>query len=698
MNRWHLSAILPLAVSVGIFWILDPALLFAPTTPTGGDLGLHVYPFARGVEGILAGRGTAGWDPGWFAGFPRFYFYFPLPAWLVAALTPVVGFEVGLKLVVVTGLIALPFVSYFLARQLGLGPFESGFAAALGGAFVFMEDYSHLGANIYSTLVGEFAYSISFTLSLLFIGLVTRFLGSVHVQAPRWDQGPEGAGDRASLLRLATALVLAATALSHVLTTMAAVVASAPLLLRAPSRRFVLLAWSGGFAFSAFWAIPFLVRSPWMGYLRWHPATDLQTLLPVELWFLLPGAIIGLVVVWRLGWPAVPFLTLTGLAVALFLIPSGLEMRDRFLPYWYFGIHFLAGAALGRGLALFLAHRSGRALTLAAGMAVLVVGLFTLRDVTSVRTAAAETLGGYESKPAWPEYAAFMDSLAALPPGRLAWQTDTSLTRYGSIAAPALAPYWSPDHPSLDGLLIESSPTGPYALRLLEELSPEPFVSEFRGDLVPVPFDFERGVRHLGVFGVRYFATFTRGGTALAEQSPQLTSRVATDEFGIFEVRESALVTPATHVPTVLDGPFLDAADAWFDRDRRLDEWLVDDGPTEWPRRSGSPVTWPPAPEIGGPVGQVAVVEEGDEHLTFRTEAVGVPHMVRVSWFPNWTAEGADGPWRAAPSLMVVVPRQETVTLAFRRTWVEWLGWGTTAGAILVLVTVGVRRLPWRRS
>ena len=36
--------------------------------------------------------------------------------------------------------------------------------------------------------------------------------------------------------------------------------------------------------------------------------------------------------------------------------------------------------------------------------------------------------------------------------------------------------------------------------------------------------------------------------------------------------------------------------------------------------------------------------------------------------------------------------RMRPVTLRFRTTWVEWLGWIATAGAIVLLVTLGVRR------
>lgn len=65
-----------------------------------------------------------------------------------------------------------------------------------------------------------------------------------------------------------------------------------------------------------------------------------------------------------------------------------------------------------------------------------------------------------------------------------------------------------------------------------------------------------------------------------------------------------------------------------------------------------------------------------------------MPHLVKVSYFPNWTADGAQGPWRAAPSLMVVVPTQEEVVLEFDRTWPEWLGLGLTVVGGLALVGV----------
>jgi len=68
---------------------------------------------------------------------------------------------------------------------------------------------------------------------------------------------------------------------------------------------------------------------------------------------------------------------------------------------------------------------------------------------------------------------------------------------------------------------------------------------------------------------------------------------------------------------------------------------------------------------------------------------------VKVSYFPNWRVEGAEGPYRAAPSLMVVVPTSNEVVLEFRNTWAENLGMAIT---LLTLVGLGTRGfLRWRQ-
>ena len=121
------------------------------------------------------------------------------------------------------------------------------------------------------------------------------------------------------------------------------------------------------------------------------------------------------------------------------------------------------------------------------------------------------------------------------------------------------------------------------------------------------------------------------------------------------------------------------------------------DGPEEWPRVATLEDRVSAASEIttAGAVSDV-VIDNG--HISFSTTAIGVPHFVKVSYFPNWTAQGAAGPYRAAPSLMVVVPTSEHVVLEFSRSWAEYGGIVITGIAWLLLASWGVVRYRGGRS
>ena len=64
---------------------------------------------------------------------------------------------------------------------------------------------------------------------------------------------------------------------------------------------------------------------------------------------------------------------------------------------------------------------------------------------------------------------------------------------------------------------------------------------------------------------------------------------------------------------------------------------------------------------------RVTAVTQTDSSISFHVSRVGTPVLVKVSYFPNWQASGADGPWRVTPNLMVVVPTSHDVTLTYGR-------------------------------
>jgi hypothetical protein len=84
---------------------------------------------------------------------------------------------------------------------------------------------------------------------------------------------------------------------------------------------------------------------------------------------------------------------------------------------------------------------------------------------------------------------------------------------------------------------------------------------------------------------------------------------------------------------------------------------------------------------------KVSHVRTTDDRISFDVDEPGTPVLVKVSYFPNWQASGANGPWRVAPNLMVVVPTSTHVSLHYGRTAVDWLGW--------VFTLLGVAGVVW---
>jgi hypothetical protein len=672
----HWALLLPACVSVIVLLLLSPALLVQHNTPAGYDLGAHLYPYGEGVQLLHSEGRILGWSHGWFAGFPLFYFYFPLPVLPMALLSPFLGMGAALKIVSVLGILLFPFAAFGVLRGLSVAHLPAGIAALFASVFLFMQSFWFLGGNISSTLAGEFSYGLSFTLSLAYVGVVTRAVDE------RWRGGPWAA------------LLLAGSALSHILTTLVVVLASATLLWERHARARVLRTWLHGFAIAAFWALPFLARIELVPHMGWEWDRSWRDLLPVEVLPVVPFALLGVLLSVQLGIRAAPLLALPVIAVVLWLLPQQGFLPTRPLPYWYFALHALAALIVAGGVQEWRnpsGHGKRRSTLLAAAAAVLAL-LFTnaFRDVTQLQQWAEFNYSGYETKPGWNQYRELMEVLRQLPEGRVHWEDAAEIKRYGTPHALALIPYWT-RQAALGGLWVESSQLTPYFMRVKAETSA---AEATRADpRVPAEhrLDFDRGVAHLRALGVRYYIAFTPQAAARADARPDLRRVAASPSLVVYEIAGVDIVSVATTTPVVHDGAdFESAAAAWFDDTSGLDRWLVAEGPAAWPRSSADASARPLANNNAA----VSAVRLSRDSIAFRTSAVGVPHLVRVNWFPNWRAEGATGPHRAAPTFMVVVPTQPEVRLVWKPGTVEH------AGIILSALGLGallLYPLAWRR-
>jgi hypothetical protein len=348
----------------------------------------------------------------------------------------------------------------------------------------------------------------------------------------------------------------------------------------------------------------------------------------------------------------------------------------RLLPHWFMGVFLFAGIAVGLGtmrLARWFPKRKDSMLKV--GILVIAVGLaITIMGIHDVPGWVNWNYQGYEGKAAYPELASLVADVDELPDGRVMWEYNKEVQdQYGTPMALMLIPYWSETHETMEGVFFESSLTTPFHFLNQAEMSRSPS-QPVRG-LTYHPFALDRGIEHMKLFNVEYYVTQTEEMTGEANRLG-LEPLVVEDAYSVFALPESQPIDIAQFTPMVYAGEedFAEAALAWYNEIDTLDRWIVAEGPEEWPRYDELTGPFNAGDPIDTSQAAVAHVVVEDHRISFTTNAVGVPHLIKTSYFPNWQATGAEGPYRAGPSLMVVIPTSQQVSLEFGRTWTENVG------------------------
>ena len=156
--------------------ILGDDLIFDDVTPTGGDMGSHVWAPAYLRDHLLPNFQLSGWSMDWYGGLPVYRFYMVVPALAMVLLDTVLPYGVAFKVVAISGLVTLPFTCWAFGRLARFRyPVPELFAFA-GLCFALNESTTIYGGNVLATMAGEFSFSIAISLMMLGLGLLARGL------------------------------------------------------------------------------------------------------------------------------------------------------------------------------------------------------------------------------------------------------------------------------------------------------------------------------------------------------------------------------------------------------------------------------------------------------------------------------------------------------------------------------------------
>jgi hypothetical protein len=156
---------------------------------------------------------------------------------------------------------------------------------------------------------------------------------------------------------------------------------------------------------------------------------------------------------------------------------------------------------------------------------------------------------------------------------------------------------------------------------------------------------------------------------------------VATTHAGNYEQCWGQKWNQASPMPHL--GAWECSAAPWFTKRSQLDKVWVASGPESWKHidikqlDDTSQTTITPT--------KVTRIHEDVDSMSFHVSEIGKPVLVKTSYFPNWQAHGARGPYRAAPNLMVVVPTSHDVKLTYGLAGADWLGRFITLIAVAAL-------------
>jgi hypothetical protein len=419
-------------------------------------------------------------------------------------------------------------------------------------------------------------------------------------------------------------------------------------------------------------------------------------------------------------------LPLAWLTVVSFVLYAALPDKfslwnGRLLSFWYFSFYVWAAYGITWFLRCFMVilwDLIGVRTTLARRFYKPFIAVTAVVIVAVTSTVGGGWIqwnySGYEKKSGWTEYRQILDYMEKIgeaePHARIMVEHGDKLDQFGTPRAFEIIPYWT-QADTMEGTLMEASYTAAFHFINQRELSEQPS-NAIIGVEYPSDIDVTRGITHLQLMNIPYFLAFYNDSTSErvipAVEADSRAELLATfGDYRIYHITGCSgyveiMKNEPVRVKVEAGIPWRDMAVEWYKNAEALDTPIVWDNGEEALKQFASvtPEQAVNPPEV--PIttqGTVSNVKFENESLSFDTTAIGEPHWIKISYFPNWHVKGADGPYLASPSMMMVIPTSGHVELYYGSTWanivgqtLEVIAWALLLGITAWTVVVVVRR------
>ncbi len=666
LNELLLTIFVFTIIYIFIFSVVPTKYLFTNTDLAGGDSGSHIYIpwYAKEIFPKIKW-----WSPDWYSGFPFLYFYPPLLYTATVILSFIVPLAISFKWITFLSIALFPVAAYLSLKFLKVnfpGP-------QLGAAFItllmFFEGFNIYGGNWPSTMAGEFSHTFSIALFFVFVGLMYKGIKEKRYLA-------------------VNAILGAAVILSHPISGLMLIVLAPFFLLInrnfKEKLKYIFLAYTGIFLLSAFWTLSLVWYKGYFGTMSWTNEVKWSLIAP-KLW-------IGCIVLAFIGllWALIKrddkmriVLPIASGSMLLYLFLNHTTVwNTRFLPYYLFCVLLLAAYGFSLIGKIKFLKKNLWLLDIILILTVVITLNFTKKETSYTASWFKWNYEGYQAKGSYQDLDNLYSYLKSLPPGRVMWEYRPEYDKYGTPRVLETIPMYT-GHPTFEGLLIESGLAGPFHFINQAETTKSP-TTAIAGFEYP-PFNFAKGIKHLQASGAEYFVAYTNEIKELANKNKDIILLKNTGAFNVYRVNDAPMVEPINSftLKTKTKDWLKKDAVPWYKNDDLKKPIIFTNSPEEnelWQtllsssRLQGQPVT---------------NIFSANDSLSFKAPVIGIPYVVKISYFPTWKVTGAKGPYLVSPAYMVVIPTQENVTLKFGYGGIDYLGYGLSLIGIpyLFLIT-----------
>tara|TARA_A100001011_G_scaffold398480_1_gene503069 strand:- start:1029 stop:3203 length:2175 start_codon:yes stop_codon:yes gene_type:complete len=667
-------------------------LVFSDLLPTGGDMGAHIVPTKFFVTELFNNFKLSGWSQDWFAGYPVYYFYFPLPPIITSLLNFIFPFSISFKTMVLISQVLLVVSIEMLMRKNSREFSFYGFGVGL--LYLLTESFTIFGGNLASSLAGQysFTYSIAFGNLSIFYLVKSKHKYSIEIAA----------------------LLIGLSVLSHLIPFMIYLPIFAFYFVKSDIKIYKKIS---AFLFFLFVAIKFSIvlflNLEFTTNMTYTPYTQLSDLVKSDVLPLVMGTAIYIISSKsKTSLKAISGFEIYLLFISLSLFfygPESALWNGRIVPFFNLGIIILFFNLLhidiknltkkiqGKyPLLLFILlinsyfmylyySKWGNTYSITTISVILIVLFMFLISINSrnflfYTTIVSLTFGtlsylphwlnwnfsGYESKNNWTDITTLYEGLNTLEPGRIMWEPNSDLNKYGTPMVLMTIPMFT-DHQSVEGLYFDSSITTPFHFLTVSGVAERP--SNPVGGLTYINGEFDKGFRLMEDLGVDYFIAYTSSIKDKANKDENFNFLFSNEVFNVYSINTEKVELVGNNL-YIFESPdfyerlrnavlragseqsFFESAYKSFKDE--LNYKIIENYDESYADPSDKNTTL-----------LISDLNIQNELITFKTNKPNQLHLIKVSYFPNWKIKNGYGPFRISPSFMAVIPKDEFVEIKF---------------------------------